>query len=420
MRGDLEGWRRALATPGAARAAGNAVQPDAGNRRYARGAPTWPMRPAPSWWWTTCSPPAAAAAAGARARTWWCIRHQAHRRPGPGAGRRGAWPAEMDRGDAAALYPQHRPCAVAVQCLDAAEGHGDAVAAGGGVCARAAAWPTSLPARPTVSRVWYPGRADHPQHALAMRQMTAAERWSRLNSPAASGGVPLLQRAAPDRDQQQSRRQPQHGDPSGHHHAYAHRRRGTCAARHHRWRGAAVGRARGSGRPERRPGGGLAQPRCGTRPSEARDERDIGRAEYRARRRATSMFASPSVLLGGPVRARRGPLCLGLPGDDREPRGADGAAARPNLAHHRRARPHVSGAGRRRGGRTAGARTWRGLRIYVGNAARDAVGVHDGQYHMVAHGHGPAVSQAVFPARRSMSPSPTFSLDSPHQPGRVH
>ncbi len=37
----------------------------------------------------------------------------------------------------------------------------------------AAAVADSLAAHPAVSRVWYPSRADHPQHALAMSQMSA-------------------------------------------------------------------------------------------------------------------------------------------------------------------------------------------------------------------------------------------------------
>ena len=40
-------------------------------------------------------------------------------------------------------------------------------------CTRAAALADYLADAPQVSRVWYPARADHPQHALAMRQMTA-------------------------------------------------------------------------------------------------------------------------------------------------------------------------------------------------------------------------------------------------------
>ncbi len=40
-------------------------------------------------------------------------------------------------------------------------------------CTRAAALADYLADAPQISRVWYPARADHPQHALAMRQMTA-------------------------------------------------------------------------------------------------------------------------------------------------------------------------------------------------------------------------------------------------------
>ena len=40
-------------------------------------------------------------------------------------------------------------------------------------CRSAVAVADSLAGHPAVSRVWYPGRADHPQHALAMRQMSA-------------------------------------------------------------------------------------------------------------------------------------------------------------------------------------------------------------------------------------------------------
>jgi O-succinylhomoserine sulfhydrylase len=39
-------------------------------------------------------------------------------------------------------------------------------------CARAAFIADYLAGQPAISRVWYPGRADHPQHTLAMRQMS--------------------------------------------------------------------------------------------------------------------------------------------------------------------------------------------------------------------------------------------------------
>lgn len=40
-------------------------------------------------------------------------------------------------------------------------------------CARAAAVADFLAGHPAIARVWYPARTDHPQHALAMRQMSA-------------------------------------------------------------------------------------------------------------------------------------------------------------------------------------------------------------------------------------------------------
>jgi O-succinylhomoserine sulfhydrylase len=40
-------------------------------------------------------------------------------------------------------------------------------------CARAASLADRLAGHPAVRRVWYPARPDHPQHALAMRQMSA-------------------------------------------------------------------------------------------------------------------------------------------------------------------------------------------------------------------------------------------------------
>ncbi len=41
------------------------------------------------------------------------------------------------------------------------------------MCARAATLADFLADHPQIARVWYPQRADHPQHALAMRQMSA-------------------------------------------------------------------------------------------------------------------------------------------------------------------------------------------------------------------------------------------------------
>ena len=65
---------------------------------------------------------------------------------------------------------------------------------------------------PKSRRVLYPGRADHPQHALATRQMTAAGRWWRSRSRATRRRVPLLERARDLQDHEQSRRrqEPRH------------------------------------------------------------------------------------------------------------------------------------------------------------------------------------------------------------------
>ena len=52
--------------------------------------------------------------------------HQAYRRSGACAWRRGAGQQEVDQRDAAAVHPQHRAGDVAVQCLGAAEGDRDA------------------------------------------------------------------------------------------------------------------------------------------------------------------------------------------------------------------------------------------------------------------------------------------------------
>ena len=47
-------------------------------------------------------------------------------------------------------------------------------------------------------------------------------------------------------------------------------------------------------------------------------------------------------------------------------------------------------------------------------------GFMTGQYHMVAHGRGPAVSLADAEAEEFDVAIPAFSLDSPHQAGSVH
>jgi O-succinylhomoserine sulfhydrylase len=54
-------------------------------------------------------------------------------------------------------------------------------------CRSAALLADRLAAHPAVTRVWYPGRADHPAHALAMRQMSGA---GTLVSFEVAGGKP--------------------------------------------------------------------------------------------------------------------------------------------------------------------------------------------------------------------------------------
>jgi O-succinylhomoserine sulfhydrylase len=54
-------------------------------------------------------------------------------------------------------------------------------------CRAAASVADFLAAQPNVTRVWYPARADHPQHALAMAQMSAG---GTLVSFEVAGGKP--------------------------------------------------------------------------------------------------------------------------------------------------------------------------------------------------------------------------------------
>ena len=91
---------------------------------------------------------AAAEAAGTRRPYRRLFRHQAYRRPGPLPRRRHPLRQGMDRRAPARLFPPHRPEPVAVQRLDAAEGHGDAaVARAPADRERRAGSPTSSPSR---------------------------------------------------------------------------------------------------------------------------------------------------------------------------------------------------------------------------------------------------------------------------------
>jgi ApaG protein len=47
-------------------------------------------------------------------------------------------------------------------------------------------------------------------------------------------------------------------------------------------------------------------------------------------------------------------------------------------------------------------------------------GFMTGLYHMITHGEGPAVALGASEGELFDVAIPTFSLDSPHQPGRVH
>jgi ApaG protein len=47
-------------------------------------------------------------------------------------------------------------------------------------------------------------------------------------------------------------------------------------------------------------------------------------------------------------------------------------------------------------------------------------GFMTGQYHMIVHGKGPATALSACEGEAFDVAIPTFSLDSPHQPGRVH
>ena len=126
---DLAQWRAALSRPAQLGAAGDAVQPDAGTGRSARGRRSGACGGGDRGGGQRVRHAAVAAAADVRRRCRGVFLHQAHRRPGPRARRRGAGQQEVDQRDVAAVHPQHRAGDVAVQRLGAAEGTGDAGAA---------------------------------------------------------------------------------------------------------------------------------------------------------------------------------------------------------------------------------------------------------------------------------------------------
>ena len=71
-------------------------------------------------------------------------------------------------------HPPDRAVAVAVQCLGAAEGPGDAArCACSGRPTTPARSPSALAGHKKISRLIYPGRADHPQADIVAKQMKA-------------------------------------------------------------------------------------------------------------------------------------------------------------------------------------------------------------------------------------------------------
>ncbi len=125
-----------------------------------------------------------------------------------------------------------------------------------------------LAGRPEVARVWYPTRADHPQRALAMAQMSGGGtvvtfelHGGKEAAFQVMNAMRLIKVSNNLGDSQVA------GDAPRHHHAYADRRRGAGEAGHHRRGYPAVGRPRGRSRHQgrsRRGIGGRRHPgRCG-------------------------------------------------------------------------------------------------------------------------------------------------------------
>ena len=140
-------------------------------------------------------------------------------------------------------------------------------------CASAAAIADFLAERPEVARVYYPGRADHPQDALAKRQMAGGGPMVAFEVKGGKDAAFRFTERAPDhQDQQQSRRREEPRHPSRHHDASAAHARGARRARHFRQQRAAVDRARGCRRPHGRSRPGAFRP-----PTEA--ERRLARAQ---------------------------------------------------------------------------------------------------------------------------------------------
>src|SRR4051794_19893220 len=87
------------------------------------------------------------------------------------------------------------------------------------------------------------------------------------------------------------------------------------------------------------------------------------------RHRATALSA-------GAIRSGEVAICLGLPGANREQGRRCGAVAEPSLEDYRRTGTPAGGQGQGRGRRDAAAGAGWGLRVHLGNAALDALGLH--------------------------------------------
>ena len=153
---------------------------------------------------------------------------------------------KIHHGSRAPGHPPDRAVAVAVQCLGAAQGAGDAAGAGRAADRRPPARSSdALDGHKKITRLIYPGRPDHPQADVIAKQMKAG---STLCSFEVKGGkdrrLPLPQRAEADRHHQQSRRRQEPGHASDHDHASAADARAARRTRHRRRAGAFLGRAR--------------------------------------------------------------------------------------------------------------------------------------------------------------------------------
>ena len=139
----------------------------------------------------------------------------------------------------------------------------------------------ALATHPKVSRLIYPGRADHPQAAVVKKQMRGRFDPGRLRGQGRQGGsVPLPQCAQACAHLQQSRRRQEPGHASRDHHASAADAGGARRARHQRRLHPFLDGAGACGRPDRGSGSGAGKGvRAGATTSVvARHDRAIGYA----------------------------------------------------------------------------------------------------------------------------------------------